>query len=51
MTTTIRTRNRILVLALTAALMLCACLPSAMAVSGDDMLLVTIDNCTAGQDT
>ena len=37
-----------LFLILAAVIMLSACLSSALAVSGDDVLGVTVDNCTAG---
>ena len=43
------TRKTAILLILAAALLL-MCLPSALAVSGDDMIIVTVDKCKAGSD-
>ncbi|MCR5305761.1 MAG: leucine-rich repeat domain-containing protein [Oscillospiraceae bacterium] len=39
--------RRTVVLMLTTALLLCSCMPAAFAASGDDVLVVTIDECVA----
>lgn len=46
---TMRIRGWVLIFVLTAALLLCS-LPAALAASGEDVILVTIDNCSADSD-